>query len=104
MQLPIEVGYRIASHFAKKSDDALKNAEILGLMVNEPRLTAEDASRIKAPTLVIAGTHDMIKRSHTELIAKSIPNSQLVFIKGDHFIANKNPDAFNAAVGKFLAE
>ena len=104
VQLPIEIGYRIASHFAKKSDDALKNAEILGLMVNEPRLTAEDASRIKAPTLVIAGTRYMIKRSHTELIAKSIPNSQLVFIKGDHSIANKNPDAFNAAVGKFLAE
>ena len=102
VQLPIDIGYRIALHFAKKSDGARKKAEILGLMVNEPQLTAEDASEIKAPTLVIAGTHDMIKRRHTELIANSIPNSRLVFIKGDHFIASKNPDAFNAAVGKFL--
>ena len=52
--------------------------------------------------LVIVGTHDMIKRSHTELIAASIPGAKLRFIKGDHFIANKNPDDFNRAVDEFL--
>ena len=45
---------------------------------------------------------DMIKRSHTELIAASIPGAKLRFIKGDHFIANKNPDDFNRAVDEFL--
>ena len=37
-QLPIEIGYRIAKHFAQKSPDAEKNAEMLGLMVNGPNI------------------------------------------------------------------
>lgn len=38
-QLPIELGYRIAKHFASRSEGAKRNAELLGLMVNEPHLT-----------------------------------------------------------------
>ena len=34
VQLPIELGYRLARSFAKKSDRAKANAEMLGLMVN----------------------------------------------------------------------
>ncbi|MBO7050748.1 MAG: alpha/beta fold hydrolase [Bacteroidaceae bacterium] len=57
---------------------------------------------IKAKTLVIAGNNDMIKDAHTRLIAHSIQDSQLVLIKGNHFIANKCPEAFNRAVLEFL--
>lgn len=104
VQFPIEIGYRIASLFAKKSPDAKKNAEMLGLMVNDPNIAPEELFAIKCPVLVIAGDRDMIKESHTRLIAKSLPDSRLVFISGDHFIANKVPDAFNRAVEDFLAE
>ena len=58
-QLPIEIGYRMAAHFAKKSPDAEKNAEMLGPMVNEPKIDPCELSRITAPTLVICGTRDM---------------------------------------------
>ena len=44
----------------------------------------------------------MIKEEHTRLIAESIPGSELVFLKGDHFIAGKHPDEFNRAVLEFL--
>lgn len=101
-QLPIEIGYRIAKHFAKKSPDARKNAEMLGLMVNEPNIDPGELSRIIAPTLVICGTRDMIKESHTRKIAASIPNADLTIIQGDHFIANKRPVEFNRAVDAFL--
>lgn len=101
-QLPIEIGYRIAKHFAKKSPDAEKNAEMLGLMVNEPNIDPCELSRITAPTLVICGTRDMIKKSHTREIASGIPNAELTIIKGDHFIANKHPAEFNRAVDTFL--
>ena len=37
-QIPIEIGYRIAKHFAGRSPEAEKNAEMLGLMVNEPNI------------------------------------------------------------------
>lgn len=76
--------------------------EILGLMVNEPNITPEALHAIQAPTLVIAGTKDMIKQSHTEMIAENIPNAKLSVIPGDHFIANKNPDEFNKVVEDFL--
>ena len=102
IQIPIEIGYRIAKVFAKKSDEARRNAEMLGLMVNDPNVRPEELSAIQAKTLVIAGTKDMIKEDHTRLIARSIPDSQLVIIEGDHFIANKCPAAFNQAVLDFL--
>ena len=101
-QIPIEIGYRIAKRFADKKDSAKRNAEMLGLMVNDPNVDPHELAGIKAKTLVIAGTRDMIKTGHTRLIAASIPDSELVFIEGDHFIAAKNPEAFNRAVLDFL--
>ena len=102
VQLPIELGYRIASLFAKKSPDARKNAEILGLMVLEPNFNPEDLKNITAKTLVIAGTKDMIKENHTRLICESLPDAELAIIPGNHFIAAKNPDEFNQTVDHFL--
>ncbi len=102
VQIPIELGYRIAKMFARKRESAHKNAEMLGLMVNDPNVLPEQLFTIHAKTLVIAGTKDMIKEAHTRLIARSIPDSKLVFIKGNHFIANKSPQAFNKAVLSFL--
>ena len=103
-QIPIEIGYRIAKLFSGRSDAARLNTEMLGLMVNDPNVKPEKLKKIHARTLVIAGTKDMIRESHTRLIAESIPDSQLVFIKGDHFIANKEPVKFNRAVLDFMKE
>ena len=102
IQIPIEIGYRMARLFAKKSPEARKNAELLGLMVNDPNVKPEELARIQNPTLVMAGDNDMIKDRHTRLIAASIPGAELAIIPGSHFIANKNPDAFNEAVLRFL--
>ena len=104
IQLPIEAGYRIAKRFSQKSDSARMNAEMLGLMVNDPNVKPEELEMIRANTLVIAGTKDMIRESHTRLIAEHIPDSSLVFIKGSHFIANKRPEEFNHAVLEFLRQ
>ena len=101
-QWPIEIGYRIAKLFAKKSDKAKQNAEMLGLMVNEPHIDPVELARLIMPVLVVAGTKDMIKESHTRLIHNSLPNAQLAILEGDHFVANKNAEAFNKAVKEFL--
>ena len=101
-QIPIEIGYRIARRFSGKSDQAKKNMEMLGLMVNDPNIRPQELKMIRAKTLVIAGTKDMILKSHTQLIADSIPGSRLVFIEGSHFAANKNPEEFNKEVLDFL--
>jgi pimeloyl-ACP methyl ester carboxylesterase len=102
VQIPIEIGYRIARMFANKSPEAKQNAELLGLMVNDPNVDPAELSQIKCPTLVIAGNKDMIKDKHTRLIADSIPGAKLSIIPGYHFIANKNPDTFNHEVLEFL--
>ena len=102
IQVPIEIGYRIARLFAGKSDKAKRNAELLGLMVNDPNVPVQELSKISVKTLVIAGTRDMIKEDHTRLIAKSIPGAELVLLPGDHFIAGKDPEAFNQRVLEFL--
>ena len=101
-QIPIEIGYRIARRFSNRSESARLNAEMLGLMVNDPNITPDELAGIQAKTLVIAGTNDMIRKEHTKLIADSIPTAELVFIKGNHFIAGKNPEEFNRTVLGYL--
>ena len=101
-QWPIELGYRIAKLFSGKSEQAKRNAEMLGLMVNEPHIEPAELARLTMPVLVVAGTKDMIKDSHTRLIYKSLPNAQMNIIEGDHFVANKNAEAFNKVVDIFL--
>ena len=100
VQLPIVLGYRLASLF--KAPKARANAELLGLMVNEPHIDPKELSALTMPALVIVGSKDMIKASHSRLIADSLPNGRLVTIEGDHFIANKRPAQFNRAVLAFL--
>ncbi len=102
IQIPIVLGFRIAGLFASKSPAARRNAELLGLMVREPDLSVEDLGKVRARTLVIAGTRDMIRRSHTEEIGRGIPGARLVFLPGDHFIAGKRHEEFNLAVMEFL--
>lgn len=75
---------------------------MLGLMVKEPHIQPKELKKISARTLVIAGTKDMIKDSHTKQIYKNLPNAELAILEGDHFIANKNWQEFNAIVKKFL--
>jgi pimeloyl-ACP methyl ester carboxylesterase len=101
-QIPIEIGYRIARSFSGKTDSARRNAEMLGLMVNEPNVSPNELAGIRARTLVIAGTRDMIKEAHTRMIADCIPDARLVFVKGNHFIAHSHPADFNRAVLDFL--
>ena len=96
--------YKAASEKADKDPAAKLKMEIIGLMVNDPNIDAEDLKKIDVPTLVVAGEEDLILKEHTELIASKIPGAKLAFCPGDHFCARENPDAFNAIVGPFLCE
>ena len=99
VQIPIVIGYYLAKFLGGK-----EKAELLGLMVNEPNFSPDELQVLTIPTLVIAGNKDMIKTSHTELIAASIPNSTLCIIPGNHFIANNCSSIFNSILYKFLSE
>ena len=81
----------------------IRAEERLRLMTDAPHIDPASLASISVPTLVVAGTDDMILPEHTRLIAQSIPGAQLAFLEGTHFVAMENPAAFNACVGKFLA-
>ena len=81
---------------------AKRKKELFSLMTNEPQIDLRSLGKLRIPSLVIAGTHDMIKRSHTELIASSIPHARSVFIDGSHFVAREKPEIFNRTVLEFL--
>lgn len=102
VQIPIIAAWlavKIAKCFDKR---ALSKFEMLNLMVTQPHISTNSLRSIKIPTLVITGTHDMIRDSHSKKIYESIPNCKRAVIEGSHFIAAENPDEFNKAVQSFL--
>ena len=55
------------------------------IMMREPHITDEMLKAIRIPTFVTAGERDVIKRSHTEHIAATIPGARLtIFPKTGH--------------------
>lgn len=58
--------------------------KLFRMMVKEPNISIEELNKIKVPTIVIAGQKDVIKREHTEMIAKNIPNSILDIIPNEN--------------------
>ncbi|MDD3278715.1 MAG: alpha/beta hydrolase [Lachnospiraceae bacterium] len=96
-------GYRVLSALAPHWKQAQQRREIFGLMVHHPHFSTEELKVLRMPILVIAGEHDMIRREHTQAIAKALPNSRLVIMKkADHFCARRCPVRFNRIVDQFL--
>lgn len=85
-QLPIVLGYLVCSVIAAFDRKAVAKRELLGLMVNHPRLSIEQMQQIDVPTLVVVGERDLIRPAHTAEIVHAIPNAQLLTLSGeDHF-------------------
>jgi pimeloyl-ACP methyl ester carboxylesterase len=70
----------------------------------EPNFTARNLAAVKAATTVSDGEHDeIIKREHTERMARSIPHARLMMLAGvSHFAMLQDPHQFNQALGAFL--
>jgi len=77
--------------------------KVVTMWQTQPHYTLNDLGHIKAPTLVMAGEFDVIKREHTDLLARAIPDSQEVIIAGgSHTALIDKPDVVNAHIQKFL--
>ncbi len=104
IQFAINLGYRLTAPLSSKSAFMKKNHELFGLMVNDPNVTDEALRQMKATTLVIAGTYDLVTAAESRRIAADIPNAELCFLRGTHFIAGTNAKEFNARVLRFLRQ
>ena len=53
------------------------------LMLEEPQITSEDLSMIRARTLVLAGSKDLVRETETRQIAEGIPGAELRILNGE---------------------
>ncbi len=80
-----------------------RELKVTGMMLEEPHIDVKTLAAITAPTLVMAGDHDLIRDEHTIEIYHHIPNSQLViFPNATHLIPFDDPALFNATVERFF--
>lgn len=103
-QIPIVLGWGLCRLCALFNQQAKQNWEMLNLMVTQPHIHRAELAGLDMPVLVVAGEQDMIRESHTQSIAANIPNSRLVILPGDHFIARRNWQGFNDTVLEFLLD
>jgi pimeloyl-ACP methyl ester carboxylesterase len=69
----------------------------------QPHYTLSDLGHIEAPTLVMAGEHDVVKREHTDQLANAIPNSHESIIDGaTHSVPTEKPEIVNFQILSFL--
>ena len=59
-----------------------RHQQLASLLCNSPMMSREQLEKIQAPVLLIAGTRDLVKVSHSRLMARLIPHAQLVLVKG----------------------
>lgn len=60
-----------------------RRQQLASLLCNAPTLTPKQLQSIHAPVLLIAGTRDLVKVSHSRQLARLIPHAQLLLMKGD---------------------
>ena len=80
-----------------------RELKVTGMMLDEPHIELKALEAITAPTLVLAGDHDLIRDEHTVEIYHHIPNSQLaIFPNATHMVPFDDPASFNATVERFF--
>lgn len=103
-RLQIEAAYALLTPLTPLRPDIRRRAELLRLMAREPNIDPASLARLTMPVLVVAGTRDVIRESHTRLIAQSLPNARLCILPGGHAVAAEDPARFNRVVLEFLDE
>jgi pimeloyl-ACP methyl ester carboxylesterase len=87
----------------RETAEGRRELKVAQMVLEEPHIAPAELERISAPTLVLAGDHDLIRDEHTLEIFHRIPNSQLCIFPGStHMVPFDDPALFNAAVEKFL--
>jgi pimeloyl-ACP methyl ester carboxylesterase len=110
---PDGVDNRLTDHFENKmlvlkelkKPEQFNEQRLLKIMLTQPRIAKKDLNKIGNKVLVIAGDNDVIKRDHTELIAKEIPNAELkIYSNATHMIPFENADQLNTDILNFLGK
>ena len=81
------------------------NFKLLRLLCDQPNIPLSDLHKIKCPSLVIGGDHDVIRPAHTMLIADNIPQSYLwILPNSGHSTPVVYSELFNKTVDNFFSK
>ena len=84
--------------------EADMNYRLKNLLLTEPHIQPDSLTKVTVPVLVMAGEDDIVKREHTALIARKLPESTLkIFRKAGHEAPKEVTEEFNRAVMDFFA-
>lgn len=79
--------------------------KIIAMWRTQPNWTEADLARIRAKCLICAGDHDLIRRDHTEALAKAIPGAQVWIVPdASHSAMIEHWDIVNPRVLEFFAK
>ncbi|WP_264521543.1 alpha/beta fold hydrolase [Flavobacterium sp. N1994] len=94
--------YKQIKDIKNKTAEEKQAYKLFHLLAEEPHIPVADLKKIKAPTLVVGGDHDVLRPSHTLTIFQNIENAYLwivpssghstLIVYADEF--NKKADAF----------
>jgi pimeloyl-ACP methyl ester carboxylesterase len=88
---------------AKDTAEGRRESKLTALLLEEPHIELSALEAITAPTLVMAGDHDVIRDEHTVAIYQHLPNGQLAIFPGStHMVPFDDPARFNATVERFF--
>lgn len=78
--------------------------KVTSMMLKEPNIDPTRLEQITAPTLVLAGDHDVIRTEHIVEIFNHLPNAQLaIFPNSTHMVPFDDPALFNTTIERFLS-
>jgi pimeloyl-ACP methyl ester carboxylesterase len=88
---------------AKDLPEDRRELKLTRLLLEEPHIELKALEAITAPTLVLAGDHDVIRDEHTVAIFQHLPNSELaIFPNSTHMVPFDDPALFNSTVERFV--
>src|SRR6185503_3141076 len=80
-----------------------RELRVISIVFEQPHIDPRALEKITAPTLVLAGDHDLIRDEHTVEIYHHLPNGRLaIFPSATHMIPFDDPATFNSTVERFL--
>ena len=99
----IALRYRLLAPNPAQWPELYRN--VIAMWRTQPQYTLNDLGQIKAPTLVMAGEYDLIKREHSNQLAKAIPGShESIIAHATHSVPIEKPDIVNSEILNFLDE
>jgi pimeloyl-ACP methyl ester carboxylesterase len=96
--------YNSLKKIQKKNVFQKANWKLLRLLVEEPHISLADLKKIKIPSLIIGGDHDVIREEHTMLIFQNLPNAYLwILPNSGHSTPINYAEDFNKQIDLFFS-